>query len=82
MEKRNKTFSEGTWHSGTWHSGTWKQTYKIWEDNKEDEAINIKADSMNTALDLAAIEFGYIDYSDMAQNLNWDENDGLHIERK
>ena len=52
--------------------------YKIWEDEKEDEAIEIEAGSIREGLDDGAKKLGYADYVDMAQVLGWDEDDGLH----
>jgi len=55
--------------------------YIIWEDGKSESSVTIDADNMSAALDSAAIEFGYLDYADMAQALNWDSDsgDGLNI---
>lgn len=55
--------------------------YQIWKDGEKSEAIEISANDGNEALDKAAQHFGYIDYADMAQELEWDSDsdEGLNI---
>lgn len=53
-----------------------KFTYQV---NYNEQEIIVKANNGSEALDLAAKKFGYIDYADMAQELNWGEDEGLDI---
>ena len=52
--------------------------FNVWKD--DEEKIRIEAMGMNEALDNAAVHFGHVDYSDMAQEMEWGEDDGLNIE--
>ncbi|WP_095159199.1 hypothetical protein [Pseudomonas sp. Irchel 3E13] len=54
-------------------------TFYVWKDSEESNGLKVKAVSMNAALDEAAFQFGYVDYSDMAQNLGWTQGEGLNI---
>ncbi|WP_372822209.1 hypothetical protein ACCE15_05335 [Pseudomonas parafulva] len=55
-------------------------TFHVWKDGEEDSRLEIKAVSMAAALDIAARQYGYIDYADMAQELGWSGNEGLNVE--
>lgn len=63
------------------HARESMDTFKVWKDGQKDGALNIRAVNMNAALDEAAHQFGYIDYADMAQELNWSDEEGLNIEQ-
>jgi len=56
-------------------------TFKVWQDGKE--WITVHAEEKSEALDIAAKEFGYADYSDMAKALKWESSkkEGLNIEK-
>lgn len=56
-------------------------TYEIWKDGEKSNSVEVEAADMNSALDIAAVEFGFVDYADMSQAEGWDsENgDGLNI---
>ena len=55
-------------------------TYKVWQNGKG--WITVQAATKSEALDIAAKEFGYADYSDMAKILKWKppNKEGLNIE--
>lgn len=53
--------------------------FKVWKDGEQDAAITVTGIDMNGALDQAAREYGYLDYADMAAELDWSGNDGLNI---
>jgi len=53
--------------------------YKVWQDGKKDEAAEISAVDMPTALDAAAVGFGFADYCEMAKAKGWSDTDGLNI---
>lgn len=54
------------------------ETYLVWEDNSEEKA-EISASNMNDALDVAAQKMGFVDYADMAQELKFEDDEGLNI---
>ncbi len=55
-------------------------TFKVWQDDKA--WITVHAEDKSAALDIAAKEFGYTNYSDMAEALKLDSSkkEGLNIE--
>lgn len=59
--------------------------FNVWKD--DEEKIRIEARGIHEALDKAAVHFGYVDYLDMAQEMDWCQDDpvfsgrlGLNIE--
>ena len=54
-------------------------TFRVWRDDGAREELTIKAVNMTAALDEAAYQFGYVDYADMAQGLDWTGDQGLNI---
>jgi hypothetical protein len=53
--------------------------FKVWIDDADHDAFTVIAAGMPEALDTAAAELGYVDYSDLAQVKGWTGNQGLNI---
>ena len=54
------------------------ERYVAWLDGQQDEAIALDVRWDEDLMDKAAKAFGYVDYADMAQELNWGEGEGLN----
>jgi hypothetical protein len=54
------------------------ERYVAWLDGNKSEAVAFEVGSDETPVDKAAKVFGYLDYADMAQELNFGEGDGLN----
>lgn len=62
------------------HAKASMDKFAVWKDDQIDHPLEIKAVSMPAALDEAARRYGYVDYADMAEELEWSADQGLNIE--